>query len=107
MSDGLPGDDVIEKSTTVGGQVDPLVMCKVASKQEIENGNKCKWMGVKVADMERDDLIGFIGSLDYFISEVFSEKLKYWKERTAIAEDRNDALIGEIGKLKGYKPLSI
>jgi hypothetical protein len=36
--------------------------------KDFENGMKCEHMGVKASDMSRDELIAFIGQLDFLVT---------------------------------------
>ena len=41
----------------------------VMDSELFERGLACEWMGVKVADMTREQLIEFIGQLDWLVDD--------------------------------------
>lgn len=41
------------------------------SRELYERGERCEWLGKRVPDMTREELVAFIGQLDYLREQTF------------------------------------
>lgn len=76
--------------TEAGGQVERVVRWRRDAAPYVARGLKCELWGRKVADMNRDDLIAFIGFLDELATVRFRNQPSNEQGDALAAPERKD-----------------